>query len=75
MLSEGKHLSAHRNRPFAAAQGDTEGKHEHGSTVILELSSSFEPCRRGLICDGHTSFEIAGHEGQWIADSEKNERA
>jgi hypothetical protein len=43
MLSVAKHLNAQGERPFAAAQGDTEGKHKHGSTVKLELSSSFEP--------------------------------
>jgi hypothetical protein len=46
MLNAAMHLEARRGRPFAAAQGDTEGKHEHGSPVILELSSSFEPCLR-----------------------------
>jgi hypothetical protein len=44
MLSEAKHLCADRERPFATAQGDTEGKHLRGSTVKLERSSSFEPC-------------------------------
>jgi hypothetical protein len=44
MLSEAKHLCADGERPFAAAQGDTEGKHLRGSTVKLERSSSFEPC-------------------------------
>jgi hypothetical protein len=49
MLSAAKHLEAQRARPFAAAQGDTEGKYLRGSTVKLERSSSFEPCLNSVM--------------------------
>jgi hypothetical protein len=49
MLREAKHLCADGERPFAAAQGDTEGKHLRGSTVKLERSSSFEPCLNSVM--------------------------
>src|SRR6266699_4027237 len=61
MLSAAKHLTAEGERPFAAAQGDTCGKHEHGSIVILELSISFEPCptlERGVILWGEARDAI-----------------
>jgi len=38
MLSEAKHLAAEHERPFAAAQGDREGKH-----LIASLPMEREP--------------------------------
>ena len=35
-VNSAKHLCADGERPFAAAQGDTEGKHLRGSTVKLD---------------------------------------
>jgi len=38
MLSAAKHHAAQRDRPFAAAQGDTRGKQQVVSTVMLSAA-------------------------------------
>jgi hypothetical protein len=42
MLSAAKHLEAQCERPFAAAQGDTEGKHERDA-ILPEMNSQEAP--------------------------------
>jgi len=51
MLSAAKHLAAQRDRPFAAAQGDTPGKHQACQCCHAERSEASRcPARQTLRC-------------------------